>query len=96
MAGEVDDAPFHGQYAVQGNPCVDGIVNSYLLNGAVPKNSICASVPLPGDDAVHPVRGPVDSYLDGHRSDVTQPLLTTLNDAERRLLGDKLSTVNAQ
>jgi pimeloyl-ACP methyl ester carboxylesterase len=88
----VDDAAFHGQYAIQGNPCVDGIVNSYLLNGAVPRNSNCASVPLPGEDAVHPVKGPVDSYLGNHRS--VSGTLTTLNEAVRRALGDNISTLS--
>jgi TAP-like protein len=91
----VDDSPFHGQYAIQGNLCVDGIVNNYLVNGSVPRNSICASVPLPGDDAVHPVNGPVDRYLRSHRHpSVGRPLLTTLDESLRHLLGDKLSTIN--
>ncbi|MFI5734123.1 alpha/beta fold hydrolase [Kribbella sp. NPDC051587] len=92
----VDDAAFHGQYAIQGNPCVDGIVNSYFLNGAVPRNSNCSSVPLLGEDSVHPVKGPVDDYLGGHRSPAAKPLLTTLDDTLRRLVGDQLSTVNSQ
>lgn len=55
----VDDAAFHGQYALRGNPCVDGVVNTYLLFGSKTNATLCPSVPLPGEDTVHPIPGPV-------------------------------------
>ncbi|TCO47413.1 alpha/beta hydrolase [Actinocrispum wychmicini] len=55
----VDDSAFHGQYAIQGNPCVDGMVNVYLLRNSRPGNSLCPGVPLPGETQVFPVAGPV-------------------------------------
>ncbi|GAB3889822.1 alpha/beta fold hydrolase [Kibdelosporangium lantanae] len=44
----VDDAAFHGQYAIAGNPCVDGMVNVFLLRNSRPGNATCPGVPLPG------------------------------------------------
>lgn len=55
----VDDSAFHGQYAIQGNPCVDGMVNVYLLRNSRPGNAVCPGVPLPGETQVFPVAGPV-------------------------------------
>ncbi|GGP76519.1 transporter [Saccharothrix coeruleofusca] len=56
----VDDSAFHGQYAVGGNPCVDGMVNVFLLHNSRPSSATCPGVPLPGEDEVHPVAGPVE------------------------------------
>lgn len=55
----VDDATFHGQYAVDGNPCVDGMVNVFLLHNSRPSNATCPGLPLPGETEVYPVAGPV-------------------------------------
>ncbi|WP_410566789.1 alpha/beta fold hydrolase [Amycolatopsis sp. cmx-4-61] len=55
----VDDAAFHGQYALGGNPCVDGMVNVFLLANSRPGPATCPGVPLPGEDSVFPVAGPV-------------------------------------
>ncbi|MGI5213946.1 alpha/beta hydrolase [Plantactinospora sp. CA-290183] len=55
----VDDATFHGQYAVDGNPCVDGMVNVFLLHNSRPSDATCPAVPLPNETEVHPVAGPV-------------------------------------
>jgi hypothetical protein len=55
----VDNAAFHGQYAFDGNPCVDGMVNVFLVHGSRPGNATCPGVPLPDDTQVYPVDGPV-------------------------------------
>jgi pimeloyl-ACP methyl ester carboxylesterase len=55
----VDDAAFHGQYVIAGNPCVDGAVNVFLLRNSRPGDITCPGLPLPGEDVVHPVDGPV-------------------------------------
>jgi pimeloyl-ACP methyl ester carboxylesterase len=55
----VDDSPFHGQYAFEGNPCVDGMVNVFLLHNSRPGNVTCPGIPLPNETEVHPVPGPV-------------------------------------
>ena len=55
----VDDSPFHGQYAFEGNPCVDGMVNVFLLHNSRPGSATCPGLPLPGESEVHPVAGPV-------------------------------------
>lgn len=87
----VDDSPFHGQYILAGNPCVDGMVNVFLLRNSRPGNAVCPSVPLLGDDEVFPVPGPV-----GSRPAVLQaqaaPPLTGLR-AEVR---DRITTINAR
>ncbi|WP_290062878.1 alpha/beta fold hydrolase [Amycolatopsis solani] len=57
----VDDSPFHGQYALAGNPCVDGLVNVFLVKNSRPRSTTCPGVPLPGEDRVYPVAGPVRS-----------------------------------
>ncbi|MEU7785163.1 alpha/beta fold hydrolase [Amycolatopsis sp. NPDC049159] len=54
----VADSPFHGQYAVSGNSCVDDLVNGFYLGAARPAATICPGVPLPGEKAVFPVPGP--------------------------------------
>jgi pimeloyl-ACP methyl ester carboxylesterase len=89
----VDDAAFHGQYGLQGNPCVDGIVNTYLLYGSKSDNSLCPSVPLPGEDKVFPVRGPVDKYLGTHRSG-RAGALKSVDNALRVELSDRISVLN--
>lgn len=58
----VDDAAYHGQYALTGNPCVDGMVNVFLLDNSRPGNTVCPSVPLLGETQVYPVPGPVRAH----------------------------------
>ncbi|MDR7275201.1 alpha/beta fold hydrolase [Catenuloplanes atrovinosus] len=55
----VDDSPFHGQYAFEGNPCVDGMVNVFLLHNSRPASGTCPGLPLPAETEVFPVDGPV-------------------------------------
>ncbi|MDR7275202.1 alpha/beta fold hydrolase [Catenuloplanes atrovinosus] len=55
----VDDSPFHGQYAFEGNPCVDGMVNVFLLRNSRPGSATCPGLPLPEETEVFPVDGPV-------------------------------------
>ncbi|ADB30412.1 TAP domain protein [Kribbella flavida DSM 17836] len=88
----VDDSPFHGQYSSQGNPCVDGVVNTYLLHGSKTDNSICPSVPLLGEKQVYPVHGPVDRYADSRHA-VRMP--SPENSLLRALLADQISRVNS-
>ena len=57
----VADSPYHGQYALTANPCVDGMVNVFLLDNSRPGNSVCPGVPLIGESQVYPVPGPVTS-----------------------------------
>ncbi|TDD60272.1 alpha/beta fold hydrolase [Kribbella antibiotica] len=94
----VDDSPFHGQYATQDNPCVDGVINTYLLHGSTTPNSICPSVPLLGDTKVYPVRGPVDAFLNANKrsakSLAAPKASTTTDDQARRDLADRISQEN--
>ncbi|MFY1671007.1 alpha/beta hydrolase [Plantactinospora sp. WMMB334] len=55
----IDDATFHAQYAIDGNPCVDGMVNVFLLHNSRPSDTTCPGRPLPGETGVFPVAGPV-------------------------------------
>jgi pimeloyl-ACP methyl ester carboxylesterase len=57
----VDDSPYHGQYALTANPCVDGMVNVFLLDNSRPGSNTCPGVPLIGETQVFPVPGPVKS-----------------------------------
>ncbi|WP_232520179.1 alpha/beta hydrolase [Actinosynnema pretiosum] len=56
---QVDGSTTHGQYAVDGNPCVDGAVNVFLLRDSRPDRITCPGLPLPGEDRVFPADGPV-------------------------------------
>ncbi len=58
----VDDSPFHGQYALTANPCVDGMVNVFLLDNSRPGSTTCPGVPLPGETQVYPAPGPVRAH----------------------------------
>jgi pimeloyl-ACP methyl ester carboxylesterase len=84
----VAESPFHGQYVVDGNPCVDGMVNVFLLRNSRPGNSVCPGIPLPGEDTVFPVAGPVPS----------QPSVATVaalpESSQRTDLQDRIATVN--
>ncbi|GHF65922.1 pimeloyl-ACP methyl ester carboxylesterase [Amycolatopsis bartoniae] len=80
----VDDAAFHGQYALTANPCVDGMVNVFLLDNSRPGNSTCPSVPLPGEDKVYPVAGPVGAGA--HPAQVVPRVLSELRQTVQELL----------
>ena len=84
----VDDSPFHGQYALAGNPCVDGLVNVFLTKNSRPAATTCPGVPLPGEDRVYPVAGPVRS--------AAPSVQTRLSDAmaSRTRLRDEVSALN--
>lgn len=85
----VDDAAFHGQYALTGNPCVDGMVNVFLLQSSRPGNAVCPGVPLPGEDEVHPVAGPV--HAAAHSAGPVSRLLSGL----RQQLQELISRTNS-
>jgi pimeloyl-ACP methyl ester carboxylesterase len=79
----VDDSPFHGQYALSGNPCVDGLVNVFLTKNSRPASTTCPGVPLLGEDEVHPVAGPVPnpaSSVQTRLSDGAAALRTRVQD----------------
>ncbi|MEU0797450.1 alpha/beta fold hydrolase [Amycolatopsis sp. NPDC005961] len=85
----VDDSPFHGQYALAGNPCVDGLVNVFLTKNSRPGSTTCPGVPLIGEDEVYPVAGPVRS--------VSPSVRTRLSDdaaASRGRIRDEVSAMN--
>jgi pimeloyl-ACP methyl ester carboxylesterase len=87
----VADSPFHGQYAVSGNSCVDGLVSGYFLGGARPAATICPGVPLPGEKQVYPVPGPAGDET------VARPLEPAPRDAlssTRQRLQDRISAIN--
>ncbi|MCX2733485.1 alpha/beta hydrolase [Saccharopolyspora sp. NFXS83] len=87
----VDDSPTHGQYAMANNPCVDGMVNVFLLHGSRPADAVCPSVPLPGEQEVFPVDGPVTSAPAPMPADLgTGPDHPEL----RRSLQDQISRAN--
>jgi hypothetical protein len=82
----VADSPFHGQYAIDGNPCVDGLVNTFLVKNSRPDSTTCPGVPLPNEDVVHPVPGPLDG---AHGSTTTRidDRLSGLRGEVRKVLG---------
>ncbi len=85
----VADSPFHGQYAVSGNSCVDDLVNGFYLGSARPAATICPGVPLPGEHQVFPVPGPA--------GEPTTTAATAPRDAfsaTRQRLQDTISEVN--
>lgn len=90
----VDDSPFHGQYAIQGNFCVDGVVNNFLIHGSATDEAICSSVPLPLEEKVHPVEGPVDDYLDDHSEGRGGSLVQVVDSVLALLLGERISRLN--
>ncbi|MFD9740504.1 alpha/beta hydrolase [Umezawaea sp. NPDC059074] len=66
----VTDEGDHGIYAF-GNPCVDRVVEAFIVDGVVPpRDSTCAGVPLPDPTAslsaqvAHPVGNPLERYAD--------------------------------
>jgi len=87
----VDDSPFHGQYALAGNPCVDGLVNVFLVKNSRPRSTTCPGVPLPGEEQVYPVAGPVR----GPAQSVRAQLLRGVTGLPARVQ-DEVSTVNRE
>ncbi len=85
----VADSPFHGQYAVSGNSCVDDLVNGFYLGGTRPAATICPGVPLPGENKVYPVPGPA-----GEPSQATAPVPRDARSDVRERLQDNISSVN--
>ncbi|MEQ0565485.1 alpha/beta fold hydrolase [Amycolatopsis sp. NEAU-NG30] len=85
----VADSPFHGQYAISGNSCVDDLVNKFYLTGTRPAATICAGVPLPGEQRVFPVPGPA-----GETAEVTVPAPRDALSPVRQRLQDSISEVN--
>ncbi|MGW4064620.1 alpha/beta fold hydrolase [Amycolatopsis sp. NPDC004747] len=85
----VADSPFHGQYAVSGNSCVDDLVNGFYLGSARPAATICPGVPLPGEDRVYPVAGPA-----GEPSQRPVPAPRDARSSVRERLQDDISAVN--
>ncbi|HWO62512.1 MAG TPA: alpha/beta fold hydrolase [Umezawaea sp.] len=83
----VDDAPYHGQYATSGNPCVDGMVNVFLLHNSRPGTVVCPGVPLIDEDSVFPVSGPVRAPAVVQAAQVPIPS-TPLRDQVQRYLGE--------
>lgn len=87
----VNDAPFHGQYALRGNPCVDGVINTYLLDGAKTHASLCPSIPLPGESKVYPIQGgPIRQRAKSAGTEQAPG-----NPDLRRYLDQRIATVNA-
>ncbi len=87
----VAESPFHGQYAVSGNSCVDKLVNGFFLGGARPAATICPGVPLPGEHQVFPVAGPV-----GEPSQPPSPAERDSRTTVRERLQDEISAVNRE
>ncbi|WIX90683.1 alpha/beta fold hydrolase [Amycolatopsis sp. DG1A-15b] len=85
----VAESPFHGQYAVSGNSCVDDLVNGFFLGAGRPAATICPGVPLPGEHQVFPVAGPA-----GEPSRPTAPAPRDARSTVRERLQDDISAVN--
>jgi pimeloyl-ACP methyl ester carboxylesterase len=85
----VADSPFHGQYAVSGNSCVDDLVNTFYLGTARPAATICPGVPLPGENKVFPVAGPA-----GEPAGASEPAPRDALSPTRQRLQDTISSVN--
>ncbi|SES16765.1 alpha/beta hydrolase fold [Lentzea xinjiangensis] len=83
----VADSPFHGQYAFEGNPCVDGVVNVFLLRNSRPGNVTCPGIPLPNETEVHPVPGPVRT-APAAAVTAAQPPLPALRESVRAKISD--------
>ncbi|GLY40146.1 transporter [Amycolatopsis sp. NBRC 101858] len=84
----VDDSPFHGQYALAGNPCVDGLVNVFLTKNSRPHSTTCPGVPLIGEDQVYPVAGPVRSTAPSVQTRLSS------DSASRTRVRDEVSAMN--
>jgi hypothetical protein len=87
----VDDSPFHGQYALSGDPCVDGLVNTFLTKNSRPGDTTCPGVPLPGENEVHPVAGPVSGPHGGVGTLVGDTVSTL-----RQQVQDVIGNINKQ
>jgi pimeloyl-ACP methyl ester carboxylesterase len=85
----VAESPFHGQYAVGGNSCVDDLVNGFYLGTARPAATICPGVPLPGEHRVFPVAGPA-----GEPSGKAAPAPRDARSSARERLQDRINSLN--
>jgi pimeloyl-ACP methyl ester carboxylesterase len=83
----VDDSPFHGQYALGGNPCVDGMVNTFMVKNSRTGSTTCPGVPLPDEDTVFPVTGPLGSTHGSLTTRLADPL-SGLREEVRRKIGE--------
>ncbi|AVT41493.1 transporter [Plantactinospora sp. BB1] len=90
----IDDATFHGQYALDGNPCVDGMVNVFLLRNSRPSDATCPGVPLPGESEVYPVAGPVKR--DNRKLDSSARLSAESLPELREQVRDRIARVNSE
>jgi pimeloyl-ACP methyl ester carboxylesterase len=81
----VDDSPFHGQYALGGDPCVDGMVNTFLVKNSRPGSTTCPGVPLPDEDVVHPVTGPLGATHGSLTTRLADPLSGLRSDVRRKI-----------
>jgi hypothetical protein len=84
----VDDSPFHGRYALAGNPCVDGLVNVFLTKNSRPHSTTCPGVPLIGEDHVYLVTGPVRTAAPSVRTRLAS------DSALRTRVRDEVSAMN--
>lgn len=56
----VQDEGQHGLYLSGVSPCVERVGDAFLFTGTLPaRDTVCATTPLPGDRAVHPLAGGV-------------------------------------
>ncbi|MGW4526876.1 alpha/beta fold hydrolase [Amycolatopsis sp. NPDC004378] len=85
----VADSPFHGQYAVSGNSCVDGLVSGWFRGAARPAATICPGVPLPGEKDVFPVAGPA-----GDPTEPPEPAPRDATSPARQRLQESISELN--
>ncbi|WP_410643947.1 alpha/beta fold hydrolase [Amycolatopsis sp. lyj-346] len=85
----VAESPFHGQYAVSGNSCVDDLVNGFFLGAGRPAATICPGTPLPGEQRVFPVPGPA-----GEPSQSAAAAPRDSRTGVRERLQDDISAVN--
>lgn len=82
----VDDSPYHGQYAITANPCVDGMVNVFLLQNSRPASAVCPGVPLIGETQVFPVPGPVKTPAARPFAPQLQPAPSALRDQAQEFI----------
>jgi pimeloyl-ACP methyl ester carboxylesterase len=57
----IDDEGQHGQYVSGPSSCVERIGDRFVFTGELPgRDLVCGTTPLPADQSVYPVNGPVD------------------------------------
>ncbi|MDN5726821.1 MAG: alpha/beta hydrolase [Propionibacteriales bacterium] len=61
----------HGIYIDGPSPCVETIGDAFVFEGKLPEDmTMCATTPLPGDDKVYPLAGPLDRYQPKPQADL--------------------------